>query len=386
MKPGQWADPLRGALAVALASIASGASVAGAFSFRLGCGRVNSSDPDPSAGLLLVGGAEAGGAGEPAATAWFLQRAGGGDYLVLRSGGLGSQAAWVCADSGGSVASAAELSVDTRAAANDPQVVQHVVDAEAVFIAGGDQRAYVELWRDTALEDALNTHLQAAPIGGTSAGMAVLASSYYAPTGPGVLSSEILNDPYHPSTDAIGYGDFLLQPLLDATITDTHLDRAHGAGDENRYGRLFALLARSVADREGQLPAFAIGAEEGAFLGVEASGMAQAFGNGSDPGADVYLLQSNAAGPESIVPGMPLVWQRDGLAVKAYRMAGTPDGSGSFDLGDWLTATGGEWLDWYTDGGYTGFNYAGGECGDCSGAAPPQRLILRDGFELSPPW
>ena len=367
-----------------LASIASGASVASDFSYSLECGSVNSSHPAPSVGLLLTGGAEAGSAGEVAATAWFLQRADGGDYLVLRSGGTGGQADWICAVFGDTVASAAELSVDSRAAANHPHVVQYIANAEAVFIAGGDQRDYVEFWRDTALEDALNTHLQAAPIGGTSAGMAVLASSYYAPTGPGVLSSQILDDPYHPLTDAIGHGDFLVHPLLDATITDTHLDRAHGAGDENRYGRLFALLARSVADRDGQLPAFAIGAEEGAFLVVDASGVAQAFGNGSAPGADVYLLQSNGTGPETIEAGMPLVWQRDGLAVKAYRMAGTPDGGGAFDLDDWLTATGGEWLDWYTDGGYAGFNYAGGECGGCSGAAPPQRLILRDGFEDMP--
>ena len=376
------ACPTRLRLPFAVALLGSGLDAgAGGFDYRLECGSVNSASVSPAAGLLLAGGAEAGSTGELAATGWFLQQADGGDYLVLRSGGIGGQAAWICDQFADAVASAAELSVDTRAASGQPEVLQHIADAEAVFIAGGDQRVYVDVWQGTGVQAVVNAHMQSAPIGGTSAGMAVLGWSYYAPTGPGVLSSQILDDPYHSFTAGMGHGDFLQHQLLERTITDTHLDREHGTAGENRYGRLFALLARTVADRDGQLPTFAIGAEEGAFLAVDAAGLALAFGNGAKAGADIYLLQSNGAVPETITPETSLIWDRDGAAVKAYRLSGTPGGSGAFNLGDWLSATGGEWLNWYTDTGYAGFNYAGGNCSGCDGAVPPKGLILRDGFE-----
>jgi len=34
-------------------------------------------------------------------------------------------------------------------------------------------------------------------------------------------------------------------------------------------------------------------------------------------------------------PDRPLIWNNNGQAVKVYRIAGTPSGSGKFDLKDW---------------------------------------------------
>jgi hypothetical protein len=66
-----------------------------------------------------------------------------------------------------------------------------------------------------------------------------------------------------------------------------------------------------------------------------------------------------------------LVWYNNGQAVKAYHIEGEPNGSGSFNLNDWYTASGGDWEDWFTTGGYDGFNYIGGTCSGCTGAEPP---------------
>lgn len=349
------------------------------FEYELACGTPNQTSAQSVPALLLIGGAEAGSAGESGATAWFLAQGGGGDYLVVRSGGIGTQADWICSQFAAQLASAAELSVDSRAAAESPEVVALIAAAEMVFIAGGDQRDYVDLWRNTALANELQRHANTEALAGTSAGMMIVAESWYAPLTLGVLSSEILDDPFHPFTQEIGRGGMFYSDWLQRVIVDTHLDREHGAADENRYARLFGLLARSIADQNGRLPAYAIGAEEGAFIAIDSHGDVQVFGNGEAAGADGYFLQSDGLGPDRIMPGEPLLWTS--RPVKAYRIAGTSQGSGLFALDGWLQAEGGVWLDWSTSGGSSGFNYLGGSCSACAGAVPPAGAMFIDGFE-----
>lgn len=113
-------------------------------------------------------------------------------------------------------------------------------------------------------------------------------------------------------------------------------------------------LARVVHDNCQQLPSYAIGLENGAFVGIE-GGIAKVFGNGAEQGADAYFLQTNGVAPEKIERGFPLVWNNNGKAVKVYRIPGTPSGSGSFNLKDWSTASGGNWEYWSTDGTENGF-------------------------------
>lgn len=328
-----------------------------AFEYRRECGTDQNTKAKPMAGVLLIGGAEGGRSGEDAATRWFLKRANGGNYLVLRSGGLGSQAAWICDEYRDLVASAAELSIDSRAAANNPEVIEYIRHADALFIAGGDQNAYEDHWEGSAIEDTLNTLInqKKIPVAGTSAGMAILGDYYYAPAHDGVLSSEILNDPFHHNTKDIYRSDFIQVPSLKHVITDTHLDRLDDDHPETRYGRLFGLLARVVHDNGNQLPAYGIGLEEGAFVAINEKGIAKVFGNGTTQGQDAYFLQTQGCLPEQIQPGLPLIWHHNGQAVKVYKISGTPEGSGQFHLNDWSTASGGRWEYWFTQGGDSGF-------------------------------
>lgn len=155
------------------------------------------------------------------------------------------------------------------------------------------------------------------PVAGTSAGMAILGGYYYAPAHEGVLSSEILNDPFHHNTKDIYRCDFIEVPLLKNVITDTHLDRLDENHPETRYGRL--------------------------------------FGNGKTTGQDAYFLQTLDAAPEQIKPGLPLIWHNKGKGVKVYIISGTPEGSGHFDLNNWSSASGGRWEYWFTTDGESGF-------------------------------
>lgn len=326
------------------------------YDYQLECGNVNSTSPQPEPATMLIGGAESDSEGENAATRWFLKRSDQGDYLVLRYGKVRTQAKWICDNYDSLISSAAELAINTREAANDPDVEQYIRDAEALFIAGGDQNAYQDTWEGTYVEDAINylINQKGVPVAGTSAGMAILGEYYYAPARRnGVLSSEILENPFHRNTDDIDRADFIDIPFLKNTITDTHLDRLNRPQyPETRYGRLFGFLAR-VVDENG-IPAYGIGSEEGAFVAIDEEGIATVFGNGKDRGADAYFLQAQEM-PERIERREPLIWDRNGKAVKVYRIPGTVAGSGSFDLNDWESASGGSWEYWYTSDGEPGF-------------------------------
>ena len=322
-----------------------------AASYSLACGTANHSVSTTPA-TLLIGGAEAGAAGEMQATQWLLNNARGGDYLVLRVGGTGSQAGWVCDNFASSIGSAAEQSIDSRTDANNATIVQRVRNAEILFIAGGDQNQYEDYWKDTALEQALNDHISVArkPIAGTSAGLAILGQSYYAPAGTGVLSKEILDNPFHNNTRDINHGDFLLHPQLANLITDTHLDRLTGSGRraETRHGRVLGFLARTVAAKNS-LNVRAIGVEEGTLIAVDGNGNAKVYGEGRG-----YFLKPNSY-PERIQSGSSLIWNSGGTAVSVYWIQGSQNGAGSFNLGSW-SGTGGTSKYWFTTGGYTGFN------------------------------
>ncbi|NMM47810.1 GEVED domain-containing protein [Marinigracilibium pacificum] len=344
------------------------------YEYSLEGGTVNShGNISPTKATMLIGGAEAGASAEIAATSWFLNNADGGDYLVIRTGGTGGQAAWVWDNFSSMISSAAEISIDNRNAANNATVAQYIYDAEAIFIAGGDQTSYVDNWKDTEVETALNyvINVKGIPVSGTSAGMAILGSAYYAPATSGVLSSEILNDPYNNNmNNSLFYDDFLDIPYLNNVITDTHLNRTHGTNNENRYGRIFGFLARTVND-QNSTGRYAIGCEEGTFVCINSSGIARVFGNGNSNQTRAYFLQVNCQAPETIQSGSPLVWNNNNQAVKVYQIPGTSNGNGnSFDLNNWSSASGGGWMDWYTSEGYSGFNFINGS-GATTGASAP---------------
>lgn len=326
------------------------------YEYKWKCGNVNGNMSEATSAIMLIGGAESGTEGEDAATRWFLKRADRGDYLVLRYGEVGNQAQWICDNYDGLVGSAAELAINTREGAKDRDVEEYIREAEALFIAGGDQNAYQDTWEGTNVEDAINylINRKKVPVAGTSAGMAILGEYYYAPAHrDGLLSSEILEDPFDRNTEDIDRADFIDVQILRNTITDSHLDRLKRPNyPETRYGRLFGFLARVVDDNG--IPSYGIGLEEGAFLAIDEQGRGKVFGNGEDRGADAYFLQALEK-PERIELDEPLIWDRNGKAVKVYRIRGTRSGSGSFDLNNWESASGGSWEYWFTIDGQPGF-------------------------------
>src|SRR5882724_12068565 len=104
-----------------------------------------------TAGTVLMGG----GTDVDAAFQWMCQRSGGGDFLVIRATGTDAYNPYIqslCPNEN----SVATLIIPNRSAANDPFVVNAIQEAEALWIAGGDQSNYINFWKGTSVETELN--------------------------------------------------------------------------------------------------------------------------------------------------------------------------------------------------------------------------------------
>lgn len=216
-----------------------------------------------SPGLLLMGG----GRNIEAAFQWFVAQAGHGHIVILRASGDDELQNWIYRDVGG-VASVQTLIFHARQPASDPRVLAIVKRADGIFIAGGDQANYVRFWKGTPLNDLLNAHVRAGkPIGGTSAGLAILGQwGYGAMDGGSIVSKAALQDPDGPAVTLVDH--FVTLPQLAGTITDTHFVQ------RQRLGRLLVFVARAAKDNH-TAAITGLGVDQDSALLVEANGSAR---------------------------------------------------------------------------------------------------------------
>ena len=166
---------------------------------------------------------------------------------------------WIGATLGVSV-DAYNVTVGSRAAADDPAIVGSVAMADAVFLKGGDQGQYYDLWNETLLETNVRAVAAAGgALGGTSAGAMSLAGTCLCGgqdlIGSDVMAdarSPILDDATAPGTSSL-HADFF--GTLPGVYVDTH-DTARG-----RLGRLLGVLAKATDD-SGDDGLLAVGIDE----------------------------------------------------------------------------------------------------------------------------
>jgi beta-aspartyl-peptidase (threonine type) len=214
--------------------------------------------------LMLMGGGE----WPHKAFAWLAAKGGHGHFVILRASGDDDLQRELYTDVGG-VASVQTLVFHSREAASDPVVLDIVRQADGIFIAGGDQANYVRFWKGTPLNDLLNQHVaHGKPIGGSSAGLAMLGGyAYGSLDGGSMVSDEALRDPLGKGVTLVG--DFMHLPNMQQVITDTHFN-ARG-----RLGRLIAFVAR--LRHEGHAGVVGLGVDEGTVLAVDGNGIGRVF-------------------------------------------------------------------------------------------------------------
>ncbi len=212
-------------------------------------------------GLLLSGG----GDWDANAFRWFTAKAGHGHIVLLRASQgpeLGEEFMNVI----GGVASVETFVFDDRKAAYDPRILAALEKADGVFIAGGDQSRYVRFWQATPLSALIDRLAKDRPIGGTSAGLAIMGWNGYGAFGDeGITTPEALANPLGPAVTVVG--DFLHLPHMQRIFTDSHFMI------RGRMGRLIAFLAKVRMAGSGQV--VGLGVDERASLVVEADGTAR---------------------------------------------------------------------------------------------------------------
>lgn len=266
-------------------------------------------------GFLLAGG----NTDVDSAMQWLIDQSGGGDFVVIRASGADGYNLYVYEELQRTVDSVETIVMKQERAAYDPFVIDTILKAEALFIAGGNQWDYIRMWKDTPVEDAIHALVaRGVPVGGTSAGLAVLGEFSFSAERNTIYSDEALKNPYHPRLTL--ENDFLHLPYLAGTITDSHFV------ERDRMGRLVTFLARILQDGWAQ-QARGIGIDGMTALAVDGSGMATLYGVGA-----VYFLHSTTF-PEVCQKNTPLTF-RD---VEVYRISGA---GSTFNLASWTGSSG----------------------------------------------
>ncbi|HEY2861280.1 MAG TPA: cyanophycinase [Terracidiphilus sp.] len=255
--------------------------------FRIG-NSADAANAAPRPGYALMGG----GTDLDEAFKFLCDRAGGGDFIVLRASGDDDYNPYIrklCP----ALNSVATLIMTNRAAAEDPFSANAIRHAGAVFIAGGDQANYINFWMHSPVQDALNEDIvRGVPLGGTSAGLAVMGEWAYTsqgdkPDDPNLTGKLAMSDPYGPRNTLVQ--GFLHISQLDGIITDTHFAK------RDRMGRLLTFIARLNRPDGKPLPATTprlrgIGVQERAAFLLEPDGTGRVVGNG-----DAYFIDTAGA-------------------------------------------------------------------------------------------
>jgi cyanophycinase len=248
---------------------------------------------------------------------------GGGDFVVIRWGGTDAYNDYILSLCG--CDSVETIIFKNKNASNDPVVAQKIRNAEALFIAGGDQSEYVNNWKDTPIEDAINfVAAKPAPVGGSSAGMAVMSQFVNSAQGRYTLTSTMaLANPFDPNLTLVK--DFIALSGLQGIITDQHLI------ERDRIGRTMAFMARLVNDGyTNDAKAIAADRETTALINP-ANNTVSVIANATHPTPYVYFMRRSGVA-EVCQPGVPLTYRN----VTIYRI----QPGGTFNLNTW-TGTGG---------------------------------------------
>ena len=170
-----------------------------------------------------------------------------------------------------------------------------------------------------SLQAAVNARVAAGyPIGGTSAGLAVLGEFVYSALYESAVSAKVMASPYDSSVTLVA-GAVSGARCLPNIITDTHFTT------RNRMGRLLTFLARLQQDGMASAPR-AIAVDERAGVGVTTGRVATVFGGGSG----AYFLSVTAGVTRTCVQSTPST----PLTFTPVATQHVPAGR-TFDLASW---------------------------------------------------
>jgi len=306
-------------------------------------GSLVNSNTFPNKGLALFGGAT----DNTMAMKWFLQRANGGDVLVLRLTGADEYNTYMNS-MGIAVNSIETIVLNNPSAVSDPYIIGKIDSAEAIFFADGNQADYFSTFFNTSVDSAIRVGVDNRKIalGGSGAGMSVLGGIYFTEEFGPLTSSAALSNPFDSlvqlSTDPFlnPYG------IHKQTIFEGNID------NPDKKGRHMVFLALLLKD---SLYAKGILCDEMAAVCIDELDIAHVYGGAPNSDDNVYFIQTNCElselYPEVMDINTPLTWKRFDKPTKVCAFKAGQQSGQSFDLNDWKTNVGGNWEHWWVEAG-----------------------------------
>ncbi|MDZ7289539.1 MAG: T9SS type A sorting domain-containing protein [candidate division KSB1 bacterium] len=242
----------------------------------------------PGAVLLVGGGSENDNSWSDEPYRWLVQHAANKRILILHYADASSFLPNYFLRLGATTAT--NLVINSRALADDSATYRAILQADGLFLRGGDQWRYVELWKGTLTEQALRqVHQRGGAIGGTSAGAAVLSAVAFDARLTSVNPRSALRNPLNAgitfTEDFIGF--------VPGILADTHFY------ERGRIGRLLAMMA--VYRQQTGKWITGVGIDDATALGVSPDGSAEVFGSGV-----VTVLRPAPQTHFTVQPGQPL--------------------------------------------------------------------------------
>jgi cyanophycinase len=238
--------------------------------------------------LLVGGGSENYNSWSDEPYRWLVHHAANKRILILHyadaSSFLPNYFLWLGATT------ATSLVINSRALADDSATYRAIVQADGLFLRGGDQWRYVELWKGTLAEQAIRqVYQRGGAIGGTSAGAAVLSAVAFDARITSVNPRSALRNPL--SAGITFTEDFI--GFVPGILADTHFY------ERGRIGRLLAMMA--VYRQQTGKWITGVGIDDATALGVSADGSTEVFGSGV-----VTVLRSMPQTNFTVQSGKPL--------------------------------------------------------------------------------
>lgn len=160
--------------------------------------------------------------------------------------------------------------ITTRNMANLQSTYDSIVSCDAVFLRGGDQWDYINLWNGTKTEEAIRSvFMRGGVISGTSAGAMVLGEWDFTAQYSSISPLNALNDPFQRDVSL----DSTFLALIPNTLFETHtLERG-------RMGRAIAFSAKLVEQYKED--ALVIALDDQTAVTIDSLGTATVYGTAS---------------------------------------------------------------------------------------------------------
>lgn len=243
--------------------------------------------------LALIGGGAEGDLGDDSAWSanvygWIVEKANYGKVVIVAAQPQTEFLASYFTSLGAS--EAIYVTIGTTGEAADPQNLQHLENADAIFLKGGDQWTYLSAWMGSDVQTVLDQAIKNGKVlAGTSAGAHVLSGVAYDARNGSVRPGEALRNAFD-SRITFTHGFLSVLPKM---IVDTHFT------ERGRLARLAPMFARLIVSDAPDVRA-AIGIDDRTALLVDPQGRAQVSGEGS-----VTVLQRTAETEVDAPPSSP---------------------------------------------------------------------------------